>query len=334
MRTNSPFIVTMICAYALGYAAHAQTVYDAGLDGLFSTNPDDPWGDGGWQPGIPIAVQPALYFNTYFGGLDFAASVPISSSGFELSHNTSTTSNSGYGGMATYASSGDRREYFYNYFEVHSPDTVFAGIPYCVRLWMSLADSSNYRTSSLKMVFSDGSGYATGDDSTVWESQPDVTFNTDDVTKNGWHLVEGSWSPQFTMVPFPGNRHHFVLGDFKTDAYIDTTWVGGGTRNMACYFIDDVSIVRCDMGVGVPAIQPRINVYPQPVLAGAQVTIECPEHTPPLAVIRVMDALGHVVKSMPAEPGSLKVVFGTEGLAPGVYSLHVGGFRSLALVVQ
>jgi len=144
------------------------------------------------------------------------------------------------GGYAYASFSEDFREY------VQGPlsTPLIAGQTYCVELYVSLTDNSNYATDDIGVLFSDTAILTTADCQgglrqdcgpmpyTPQINNPAGNFLTD---KINWTLISGT----FTAV---GGESYITIGNFKDDANTDLLNVGGASAS-SYYYIDDVSVI-------------------------------------------------------------------------------------------
>ncbi len=153
---------------------------------------DHPWPPDHWY--APETDAEPLVFKTSFTGVNEAVSVPQNIYGYEPGHGNSTS----YIGVMTYSASGDQRKYFCTDIMGLEGDELSAGVDYCMSMWMSLADSSLYSTATFEALPGMFPGnYDSGSDSVEWLQGEHILFNTADVGKSGWTLVESTFTPQY-----------------------------------------------------------------------------------------------------------------------------------------
>src|SRR6187455_216381 len=144
-------------------------------------------------------------------------------------------------GIHTYASYSDDPQVFVT---VTLTENLLPG-EHCVRFWMSLCDSSSFKTNTFHALLTfDFPSVQDGQDS-AWAAQAQVTFNTSSVDGNGWYLMEGSFiSPTWLRRLTLGN---FLKGQDLLD---DTTFLGYHhvlPSYFAGYYIDDVYVGPCEV---------------------------------------------------------------------------------------
>lgn len=125
------------------------------------------------------------------------------------------------------------------YVETPLLDTLRKGVKYCLEIFVSLSDNSEYTTNNLGVYFSKDSI----SDQTNWfyylpyipQIEHAMIITTD--TAN-WVLISENYIAS-------GGEKYLTIGNFRNDADTDTLRIG--TSGMyAIYYIDDVSLYSCN----------------------------------------------------------------------------------------
>lgn len=194
---------------------------------------------------------------------------------------------------------------------------LVGGQYYCLRLWMTMADSSNYRTGALHAFLWYGVPSVCAYNDTAWDTYAAVTFDITAVDTSGWTMLEGGFIAS-------GSESNLTLGAFQFDEEIDSVLIHHdfeGEGDLAVYFIDDVELWACEVGVGETITSAGLKVYPNPVQDVLGFTV--PE--PGVAAVEVRDALGRSVfaetlAGLPLGAGRHEV--NVSRLAPGRYLMR------------
>jgi len=138
------------------------------------------------------------------------------------------------------------------YLETELLDTLIQGTDYCIRFYVSAADSMKYVSNNIGVYFS-----STLIQDTCWPCnlqylpQFENPINNNLNVRNGWTEVAGS----YTAV---GGEKYIIIGNFR-DSNLTTTSATGWTVdplkfNYALYYIDDVLITPCDSLTGLESL--------------------------------------------------------------------------------
>ena len=211
---------------------------------------------------VPSGCVSSAYFNAcapspnevYLG-------VPQNVRGYETAHG-----GQGYATIMTYrADMANAQIYLTTTF---SPPLA-AGQAYCIQFWLSLCDSSSFRTNTMHALVTSRIPTASNDGDSTWAQAAQVTFNTSDVGTDGWVLMQGSFIAQ-------GLEQRLTLGNFLKNAAIlaDTTFIAYHTAPYyADYYIDDVYLGTCDVGVTEAPDPFEAAVYPDPLPRGSELGV-------------------------------------------------------------
>jgi hypothetical protein len=257
---------------------------------------------------VPYGCVEAGYANActpppndiYFG-------VPQNILGYELAH-----SGVGYLALRTFTTA-ELNTQGYVYSTLYDP--LVAGQTYCVQLWMSRCDSASFKTDTFHALLTELIPDVNDDQDTGWAQDAAVTFNTSGVNENGWYLLEGS----FIAV---GGERRLTLGNFLLDEAIlaDTTFIGYHYQApyYAGYYIDDVYLGPCDIGVPERSGKQPALVYPNPLAAGEPLYVEWSNAGYTWCL---RDARGEHVSAGTVRKGSTSAVLNSDSWPAGVYML-------------
>lgn len=201
------------------------------------------------------------------------------------------------------------------YPSVNLTEPLAAGQQYCLRLWINLADSSNYRTGALHAFLWYGTPSVCNYNDTMWDTYAAVTFDISQVDTAEWTMLEGSFTAS-------GSESNLTLGAFQFDEEIDSVLIAHDhdqIGDLAVYFIDDVEIWACEVGVNEMEADALV-MYPNPATGDVTVKGWLGDR------LVVMDALGQLVPTIAATPVSRNEVrLDVSALAPGTYMVRVSG---------
>jgi gliding motility-associated-like protein len=170
-----------------------------------------------------------------------ATSVPSNNySGNQIPNN-----GNGYIGIAMYTPTGDfNREYI----ETQLKRKLIFGKNYCVKLYVSLADTSAIGISNIECFFSSDSLIYTSLSYAPISVIPQVSNVSTNIVvdKIRWTLIELKYTAT-------GNEEFLTIGNFSSNASTSSQSVGGVSLD-SYYYIDDVSLICCDCEPEVPNI--------------------------------------------------------------------------------
>jgi Secretion system C-terminal sorting domain len=203
------------------------------------------------------------------------------------------------------------------YPSVNLTEPLVAGQTYCLRLRVNLADSSNYRTGALHAFLWYGVPSTCNYNDTMWDTYAAVTFDISQVDTATWTTLEGSFTAS-------GSESNLTLGAFQYDEEIDSVLIAHDydqIGDLAVYFLDDVELWACEVGVNEAADHAALNTWPNP--ASDALFVELPGTD--MYVLQVYDAVGRKVlggqvtgQTFPGGTQGLDV----SGLVPGRYVLQ------------
>ena len=211
----------------------------------------------------------------------------------------------------TFPSFANRREYIGGGLS----DTLKHGHEYCVSFYVSVAEEFKYVV--------DGIGLYLSVDSAV-----DYTINTNlsfvpqisNLAGNiiydtlNWVQISGTYIAN-------GGEKYLTIGNFKDDAntMIDST---SSTANSAYYFIDDVSVIDCTVGINEVNDNKDVGrLYPNP--ANTVVYYENVLGEDESGKVKLMDMLGKEIKEYKLTKGSNLISIPVSELSKGGYMVKV-----------
>ena len=194
-------------------------------------------------------------------------------------------------------------------------DTLRQGHEYCVSFYVSVAEEFKYVT--------DGMGLYLSVDSAV-----DYTINTNlsfvpQIENPAGNIIYDTlnWVQISGTYIANGGEKYFTIGNFKDDAntMIDST---SSTGNSAYYFIDDVSVIDCT--VGISEVNDNLNsgkLYPNPARTAVYYESELNDNENGL--LELYDMLGNKLSAYTLNHGKNKITIGALNYARGVYMVKV-----------
>jgi len=194
-------------------------------------------------------------------------------------------------------------------------DTLRQGHEYCVSFYVSVAEEFKYVT--------DGMGLYLSVDSAV-----DYTINTNlsfvpQIENPAGNIIYDTlnWVQISGTYIANGGEKYFTIGNFKDDAntMIDST---SSTGNSAYYFIDDVSVIDCT--VGISEVNDNLNsgkLYPNPARTAVYYESELNDNENGL--LELYDMLGNKLSAYKLNHGKNKITIGALNYARGVYMVKV-----------
>lgn len=262
---------------------------------------------------IPLGCSPPGYFNACQQGLGTVfLGVPTNIVGFEWAR-----SGEGYLCAKTFTAGWDNARYFFT--ATLTPELLPG--EHCVQFWMSLCDSSSYKSGTFHAYFTGAYPNTVAGWDTVWADtwadSAQVTFNTVDVDGNGWYLMQGSFTSTDTL-------RYASFGNFlrEPELFEDLTFIENFEvleDYFAGYYIEDVYVGACDVGMPDAHSREVIELSPNPVQQGEAVRIVGSL----LRSWRIIGVDGAIIAQGRANPNDDAVVLHTDRLAPGAYQIGV-----------
>ncbi|HRH39267.1 MAG TPA: T9SS type A sorting domain-containing protein [Flavobacteriales bacterium] len=207
-----------------------------------------------------------------------------------------------------------------DYANVDLSQPLEAGQHYCLRLWMNMVDSSCYRTDRFNAFIGYGIPTLCNDVDTTWHNFAQANFDISAVDTAEWTMLETEFTAN-------GGETNLTLGAFQFGDDIHSTFLADHSHLLqsllGLYFIDDVELWACQVGVGETAAAEPTRIYPNPADTRLNVVLA---NDP--ARITLLDATGRSLQptGWPLQlPQAGQHTLDVSGLAPGQYLLHVQG---------
>ena len=240
------------------------------------------------------------------------AGVPVNFEGEQEAHNGDA-----YIGLITYNSlafQGNQR--YYPSVLLSSP--LVADVQYCLRMWLSLSDSSSYSTGKLHCFLWYGIPSMCNYNDTMWDTHAALTLNTSLVGSDGWIMVEGSFVAS-------GAEASLTMGYFSNGQALDTTFIASNHQPYhALYFIDDVYLGPCIDAIDEAAgHRSAITIWPDPVYCGDRVNVDLGQPVNGSVRISVLDVSGQTVASSVLNAHAGRAFISSKHLSPGTYVLRL-----------
>jgi len=168
------------------------------------------------------------------------------------------------------------------YANVDLTEPLVANQHYCLRLWMNMADSTCYETGAFHAYVWYGTPSICNNQDTAWDTNATVTWDISGVDTSAWTLLEGEFDAN-------GGETSLTLGAFQFEEEIDSVFLAdhsallGGL--LAIYFIDDVELWACQVGVGEGLEAPPMSLFPNPATDVVTITVPGPFDRGSLEVI-------------------------------------------------
>ena len=237
--------------------------------------------------------------------------VPLSNVGFQYAR-----TGIAYVGLAPFfttifPSYVNRREYIGGILS----DTLKQGHEYCISFYVSVADGMKYVI--------DGMGLYLSVDSAV-----DYTINTNlsfipQISNPSGNIIYDTlnWVQISGTYIANGGEKYLTIGNFKDDAntMIDST---SSTANSAYYFIDDVSVIDCTVGINEVNDNKDVGrLYPNPANTVVYYQDNLGENEN--GIITLLDILGKQIKEYKLTKGNNLISIPVSDLAKGIYMIKI-----------
>ncbi len=243
--------------------------------------------------------------------------VPVNVFGFQYAH-----TGIAYAGILTYSSIIIDREYI----QVQLTDTLKSGKNYCVsfyvNLWTKTYSITNVGITELGLLLTNNpvtSGSMAPLPYTPQITSPPLVYLTD--TAN-WMEISGMYTAL-------GGEKYITIGNFKSNVNTDTMLVETGTdsERRAYYYVDDVSVVRCNVGVEETKNEFSVKLYPNP--NDGNMTLEYNITEIGVAMFIIYDVSGRIVKEQTFNTENKKTTINAESLNAGLYyyTITINGNR-------
>lgn len=196
---------------------------------------------------------------------------------------------------------------------------LITGGHYCLRLWINMADSSCYKTDVLHAFVGYGLPSLCNQVDTTWSGIATATWNISDVDTATWTVLESEFTAQ-------GGEENLTIGAFAFGADIHATFLADHSSllggNISWYFIDDVELWACQVGINQAEADQQFSLYPNP--ADAAVTVSY--HGRDFTRVELYDVIGQLVTPATwsaSRSSSGPSTFDTSGIPSGRYVVRV-----------
>jgi len=191
---------------------------------------------------------------------------------------------------------------------------------YCIRLFVSLADSFPYASKNKLGIYFSRNKISSSNNFYL-PVLPQILLSPDTFITDKKNWVEFTY--QYKAI---GNERYMTIGNFTDSTEIDTLFVPGGSKDIgykgSYYFIDDVWLSHCDslpvdssIGLEEYQFKNQIQVHPNPTQG--QIIIPKSER---LVSIALYDLHGRLVQNViPSQTGETTIEINQEA---GVYVLQ------------
>ena len=240
------------------------------------------------------------------------ASVPQNYKGYQLAH-----SGNGYCGVISFIDFPPFMQVyvrqFREYIEVHLTDTLQRKSKYTVSFYVSLSDSSTLAVSKMGAYLSDTIVSFAQDSTLLFTPQVENPQGNYLTNKTNWVKIEGNYTAH-------GGEQYIIIGTYATLATIDTVavpHVSSPYRQMAYYYIDDVSVTLADStnAVNELGLKNRVKLYPNPAENELNCTIQSDLSFE--GSLEIYDLLSKQIAKFKVINGENK--FSLESIASGIY---------------
>ncbi|MEP7169801.1 MAG: T9SS type A sorting domain-containing protein, partial [Bacteroidota bacterium] len=189
-------------------------------------------------------------------------------------------------------------------------DSLVGGHTYCVQFYVSLADRCIYATDKIGAYFSHDSiiNYSTHQNLPVVPQVENIAGNIISDTLN-WVSIIGNFTAQ-------GGEKYITIGNFRTDSLTLNDTIPWGVYYFAYYYIDDVSVTDCTVGIDEINENTIVNIYPNPVYNELNIKMDNIE----LSEIILYDLTS---RKLLQQKFTNSVTLNTEQLAKGIYIYEV-----------
>lgn len=264
----------------------------------------------------PFNIDPKLkcapWYNATNGSVDYwhsSLGLTNCTGAFGIAGYQQAKTGNAYCGLSVY----DSGHFFpyREYLEGFLYDTLKEKHTYCVSFYVNLANTSMLAANSIGAYFSIDS-IADYNNASLLPYIPQVQNSGGVITDTlNWVLVSGSFEAQ-------GGERFITIGNFYADSNTTVVPVQGGIYNFAYYYIDDVSVVDCTVGLQEIVKNNMVNVWPNPAHNSIQLT--CPFG---ITEITVFDVSGRIVIIQKKDAVSNTINVNVQNLKAGYYTVAI-----------
>lgn len=255
---------------------------------------------------FPDCANPGAYYHSCNNIGAPNGGVPVNIQGVEQPH-----SGSAYAGIAPFVTLAQNGT-VHSYASVDFLSPLVAGEDYCLRFFISRADSSRYAVGTLHAFLWYSLPSICNYNDTAWDTYAAATFDISSVGPDGWYPMEA----QFTA---NGAEANLTMGTFLFGAEFDTTYLGPLPINNALYYFDDFYLGPCDLAV--QEVSASSDLVLTPLLTAVQVSWPS---TSSYHTLNLYDTQGRLLRSVRVQSNTATVpvhtsgIFLIEALGPGL----------------
>ena len=194
-------------------------------------------------------------------------------------------------------------------------DSLITGNKYCISFWISAANNCKYQTDDIGVYFSsDTSSFTDYTMNNVLNLIPQVENTQGNILSDtlNWTQVTGDFIAQ-------GGEKFITIGNFKNDANTTLTILSGAIYNFGYYYIDDVSVIDCTVGINELALSAKdVTLFPNPCID--EITVEIANGFSNILHYEITDVMGKTICTGVLK--SSKEIINVSKLNSGVYCLN------------
>jgi len=214
------------------------------------------------------------------------------------------------------------------YIEVKLNDPLRKNNKYCVRFYVSLADSSSYALDNIGLYFSDTLISNNSDTNLSFIPQIQNPIGNFLSNKKNWVLISGEYEAH-------GGEYYITIGDFSSDTNADTINIPGGSHILqpeTVYYIDDVSVMLCSDTAGINEVAEKgieMNIFPNPT--SENVTVTFGNVSNDKCTFELFDIIGNKVFSKEIVANQNSIIIPLDNVAKGVYICKIINTNNIKL---
>lgn len=178
----------------------------------------------------------------------------------------------------------DYREYIEDILQI----PLIVNHKYCVTFFVSLANSSRYSTDDIGLYFSVDSLYDSNTNQNL-PVIPQIENPQGNIISDtlGWTLIQGEYIAA-------GGEKYITIGNFKNDANTTLDSIQATTYYFSYYFIDDVSVWDCTVGVEeIKTNEIKFTLQPNP--ANEKIILSIKNSKDKIQRIEIINCIGETL---------------------------------------
>jgi len=224
-------------------------------------------------------------------------------------------SGSAYVGIGMVFDIGNQKEYVTGEFS----DTLVAGKKYQIEFYVSLADSSEFKSDRIGAFISNFQPIQSTINTLYYQPQIENDSGSFVADTSSWVLISGTYTAG-------GGGKYITIGNFydTSDVYFQST--GWGTWYIAYYYIDDVSVIEIPDTVSVFEFNEEekttiFEIYPNPVTNELFLNLKLEDVTKNRIKYIITDMLGNVI--LKSNINQLLTTIKVNTISNGVYFFNL-----------